>query len=846
MSPPAEVCAAAPRATAGSQSVSAWLGPPTAEIIAVLRGAPVLVCAALGWLLGDAVGYARVPAALLSALAAVGCLAFAGPDPAYRRVAIAVCAFVFSCIAAADVYRPVFSPEDVARAPMHVPVQIEGVLTADPELGDGRVRFWVAVDRLEAGGGWRAAEGQIVLSVREMEREWRSGDRLRAEVSLRRPRNFGNPGEFDIEAYWARRNIYVTAYADDDAEFNQVGHVDNLFADWLSRWRRGVGALFRSTLSEPQAGVLSALIVGTDGALPRELRQAFTRAGVSHVLSISGLHLALVAAAGYALIRWLLARSRRLLLGTNVPKLAVGLSVIPVLLYAGIAGSNVATTRSVLMILVFMGATVVDRQRHMVISLAVAAIGILLYAPGAALDISFQLSFVSVLGLVLAMERFWPWWTAWEERHLVRLRGWRARLWRPIAAYIAVAVGALAATTPLTAWHFNQVSFAAPLANAVVVPLLGSGAVILGLLAASAYAFSAPLAQLFVLCAGPCVQLGVWFVRLFAGFPYAAVRVATPTLLELALLYGGWLSVLTLRGHRRAIAAGALVSLLAADGTWWYAARYHHSDLRVSFLSVGQGDCAVAELPGGTVMVIDGGGLGGDGFDVGERVVAPFLWSRKIAHVDYLVLSHHDWDHYGGLAFLAAQFSPHEFWWNGSAARSERFAHLQQTLTENAVQRITAGSGTQRNIGAVAVRVLSPVHNPNEIKANNASVVLRLAFAGRSVLFPGDIEAAAERDLVANADGNLRSPILKVPHHGSHTSSTARFLDAVAPQLAVISDGFQNRFGFPHRDVLARYASRGSMVARTDLDGAVQVQIQADGRIAAQTYREEPSLRAFK
>src|SRR5262249_26064256 len=151
--------------------------------------------------------------------------------------------------------------------------------------------------------------------------------------------------------------------------------------------------------------VLSALIIGTDTALPRDLRAAFSRAGVSHVLSISGLHVALVATAGYALFRWLLARSQWLLLAASVPKLAVRASIVPVLLYAGIAGSNVATLRSVVMILVFLLAALADRQRHVLVSLAVAALLIVLLSPGATLDISFQLSFIAVLGLVYASER---------------------------------------------------------------------------------------------------------------------------------------------------------------------------------------------------------------------------------------------------------------------------------------------------------------------------------------------------------------------------------------------------------------------------------------------------------
>lgn len=808
----------------------------------------MLVSAALGLVLGDltAGDHEILPAALLAAGAGAASLLLFLADPLWRRIAIAVLAFALGRTNADRVYRPDFPPAHVAAAPMHLPLRLDGVLLADPEVSGDHVRLWLAAERIDDGSDTRAAEGQVLLTVRHLQHDWYVGDRIRVPVSLRRPRNFGNPGEFDGEGYWARRGIYVTAFADDDDAFERIGHVDGRMTEWLERWRRGVGALFRRTLPEPQAGVLSALIIGTDAALPHDLRVAFSRAGVSHVLSISGLHVALVAGAGYALFRWLLARSRRLLLTANVPKLAAALSAVPVLLYAGIAGSNVATVRSVVMVLVFVAAALVDRQRHLLVSLAFAAIVVVLSGPGAARDISFQLSFVAVLGLLYGMERFWPWWKHWEERRLLRLRGWRARLWRPLAVYMMVSVSALAATTPLTALHFNQVCLAAPLANAVVVPLLGSAAVALGLLAAMAYAVSQPLAQLFTMIAGPCVWLGVWLVELFARWPWAAVRVVTPTVLELAIVYAALWMLVRMSGRARIVGIAGLTVVALGDGAWWYADRYYRAAMQITFLSVGQGDSAVVELPGSEVMVIDGGGLGSPTFDVGERVIAPFLWSRKIAHVDYLVLSHPQWDHYGGFAFLAEQFSPREFWSNGTGATSVRFAQLQQALRAGDAHSVAMCRGMQSRLGVVDAVVLAPPPVLDGLDVNDQSLVLSLAYGPTRVLFSGDIEAPAEADMVAASDGALASAILKVPHHGSHTSSSEEFLDAVAPQLAVVSAGFENRFHFPHPDVVARYTARRAALARTDLDGAVQVRIAAGGDVVVRRGRDWAGRRSWQ
>ena len=804
------------------------------------RGTPLLVSLAVGLLLGDALAghgdsWPALPLAI-GAGAATGL--FLISDVAGRRLAVAVLALIAGYLAANRIYAPSFPPDHVALAPMRTPVDIEAVVSADPESRGDRTRLWLRAEQIDDGHGWRPARGTVLLTTGQLEHTWSAGDRLRGAVALRRPRNFGNPGEFDYVAYLARQGVYVTAFADDDTEFVRLGRADSGIGDWFARWRRGVGALIRQSVAEPQASVLSALVIGTAASLPTDLRAAFNRAGVSHVLSVSGLHVGLVAAVAYALFRWLLARSRWLLLSANVPKLAATLSIVPVLLYAGIAGSNVATLRSVLMIIVFIAAVIVERERHLIVGLAVAAIIILILSPGSSLDISFQLSFVAVLGLVLAMERFWPWWRQWEEAHLLRLRRWRGRLWRWLAVSAAVSLSALADTTPLTAFHFNQVSFIAVLANALVVPLLGSLAVALGLVGALLFLVSETLAWVCMSLAGPVVQVGLWLVQFFAAWPYAAVRVVTPTMFELVVTYATLLALVQLTGRRRIALAGVLVAVGLADGAWWYADRYHRSDLRLTFLSVGQGDAAVVELRGAEVMVIDGGGFSGDAFDVGERIIAPFLWSRKIARVDYLVLSHPDRDHYGGLAFLATQFSPHQFWSNGASAETDSFAQLERRLLDGGVQQLVLHRGDVRRVGSVDVLVHSPPLQRDGLRDNDQSLVLSLRFGGTRVLFPGDIEAWGEDDLIGSADGQLASAVLKVPHHGSHTSSSPQFIDAVAPQLAVVSAGFENRFGFPHPEVLRRYGVRNCTLARTDLDGAIAIRIRSNGRIELQRFRD--------
>jgi competence protein ComEC len=487
------------------------------------------------------------------------------------------------------------------------------------------------------------------------------------------------------------------------------------------------------------------------------------------------------------------------------------------------------------MALVFLGAVVIDRRRHLLVGLATAAILLVLSSPGVTQEISFQLSFAAVAGLVIVFDRFWPWWLAWEEQRLVRLRGGRAGWWRVIAAYLAVSVAALAATLPLTAFHFNQLSLMAIAANAVVVPILGHVVVTLGLAAAALHPLAEFPAEACVWLAGLFIEAGTAAVRGFAAVPYAAVRVITPTKLELALVYSFLLACFLHSGRRRMVACSLLVAGLVADIGWWRADRFRSDELRVTFLSVGQGDCAVIELPGGLVMVVDGGGLASPTFDVGERVVAPFLWSRRIATVDILVVTHPQWDHYGGLRFVAESFAPRELWTTDAGSPSPAYARLLEAVRAQGGEHRVLTRGDRRRFGAVRVEIGSPRRDARAREINDRSLVFAVEYAGRRILLTGDIEAAAEAELISVSESLLPSEVVKVPHHGSASSSTRAFVDAVRPRLAVVSSGFDNRYGFPAPRVLGRYAAVRSRILRTDLDGAVEVRIGRDGQMRVRT-----------
>ncbi|HEY2986531.1 MAG TPA: DNA internalization-related competence protein ComEC/Rec2 [Candidatus Binatia bacterium] len=732
--------------------------------------------------------------------------------------------------------RPEFPPDHL-RSVMEEGSQIylEGVLKKEPEKLPQRSRWLVRGQRIWHLTGAQEISGDLLVTVRSSGRDWRYGDRIRFWIEPRIPGDSGNPGGFDYAAFLARSEIYATGFLVSDQGVELLSRAPPGPWSALEYLRREIRRFIDSRFaSRDNAALMKALVVGDMGEISREVRADFTTAGVNHVLSISGLHVGMLGVVVFFIVRFLGSRSETLLLRWSLLKIATFCSFIAVLFYTGLAGAAVPTVRSAIMIGVYEVAVLLDREEEIFASLAFAAFLIGLAWPGVVMDISFQLSFLAVLFIVWGSRKMQEWWPARRRRdELPQERSrWLPRL-RAATLYLAIPLLATVGTGPMIAHHFGHLSWAGFVSNPLVVPVVGFVIVPLGLVIGFFAVTAPPLAAPLIAAAEPLLSLVHRMVHFLSRLPMANLAVPLPNYWEVALLYATILSVLLFRRRLYlAVALGVCLVLIAGDGLYWRQERRARKELRITHLSVGQGDAAVIEFPGSRVLLIDAGGTASSEFDTGDFIIAPFLRSRKILNVDYLLVSYPRIDHYGGMRSIVEQFAPTEFWSGPSKGRTARYEGLEETVEQAGIKRIYLGS---REPCRAIERVKLCAVYPPEDKTGAAPVVLRLSFDQIHFLFGSDIDGKDEKILLGSG-AELSSAVVKVPRHGSLSSSTEEFVKAVRPKLAVFSSGLRNAAGLPREEVVARYAAAGAEILRTDVDGAIM--IETDGKtIRYNTYR---------
>jgi competence protein ComEC len=775
------------------------------------------------WAAGVALAASVTYAWLLPGLAAATAIGLLAVPARLRKGVMALSGVIILSASAFAIYDYMHRSTLVAYARAEAELLIEGTIDSPVKRDGDSVRFFLLADRFgrAAPSDQLSPKERIALRVKLSEEEqvegiasWAVGSRLSGRVSLGLPDPARNPHGFDYANYLRWQGVRVTAAAE-YADLTEGPAGWSLFS-WFGRIQQYEAAKLDRLFGNPlTAGYMKSLLLGVRDAVDPELEEVYSGLGLIHILAISGLHVSLVSG-GFL---WLLER-----FGV-VREKALLITILFLAGYVMLVGASPSSVRAGLMGGIGLCGRYV-KSRFAVLDLwGLALLLMLLYNPYQLWQIGFQLSFAVTLGLIClvpmfaAVPRSGPPW---------------------LRSSLAVACAAQLASFPFLVYWFHQVSPLSLPLNILVVPVLSLLVLPAGYVAlllshlhpALAFLPGKLVDVMLTLLHRWLVQLGGLIVP-FTNWPHPGVGWI---LSYTAAIVGIWF--LWKRGyHRRRdmLMYGMVICLLLL------AARQPFSgadEVKITFLDVGQGDSAVVEIGRNTVYLIDGGGTFRFAekepwrakrlpYEVGKDVVVPFLRSRGVERIDRLVLTHGDFDHIGGLAAVIPRFGIGAALVNGQPPKDQEREMLDQLRAKSVpVYSGTAGSGWQ-DTPQVRWTWLHPDGSGGG-NENNQSVVLLLTAYGKNILFTGDLEQEGEEQLMEAFD---LPPIdvLKVAHHGSKTSSSKPFLNAIRPKVAVISVGSQNRYGHPAPAVIERLKGGGTQIYRTDWHGAVTARINRDG-----------------
>ena len=678
-------------------------------------------------------------------------------------------------------------------------LEITGQVVSLPVVRGYATRFQLQAHKLidEEGHSW-PLPGKVRLSWYRSEQEIRPGQLWRLRVKLKRPYGFMNPGGFDYEAWLFQKRIRATGYVlKDDINFL----VTEPQGEYLNRLRYYLRSQLNGILDEaPNAALLLTLIIGDRSGLESEHWRVLSATGTNHLMAISGLHIGFIAFLGFWVARylWPLAGHTSSLIAT--PYVSMLSAMMCAVFYAGLAGFAIPTQRALCVLCVFLGLRFFHRQTSISYTICAALLIVLLIDPFAVLSPGFWLSFAAFIVIIYGFS------------YRINARGlW----WRWGRIQFLVAIGLL----PLLALWFQQVPILSMLANIIAVPWVSIFTVPLALLGAVLLTVSQSLGGFVLHIALKSVDSIWYFLSLLAELDFALLSLPHASSVALVLAFIGVALLLMPYGlPGRHLGFVCLLPLFFPVTD-----KLASGELSFTVLDVGQG-LAVVVHTRNHVLLYDTGAKYSKNFNAGSAVISPYLRFSGVTGLDKVVVSHGDNDHFGGFSSLVD-------------------VHPIKSISSSVPHRFEASSAVMCNStqswvwDGVNFDILHP-EPANHFHGNNASCVLQITAGRHKLLLTGDIEREAEEVLVNNYGPELSSTVLVAPHHGSRTSSSEVFLDAVMPNFVIFPVGHRNRFGFPKQDIIARYKKRGVKQLQTSGSGAIEFRFTASG-VSFSEYRHQ-------
>ncbi|HRD02559.1 MAG TPA: DNA internalization-related competence protein ComEC/Rec2 [Candidatus Saccharicenans sp.] len=742
-----------------------------------------------------------------------------------------ILAFLISGLTLQALSSKIYHDNSLKNFPTETYLDFKGLVLKSPERGLDRDRLLIATSQIEADGQTRKIKAKLQLIVPHSTTsddplELQAGDKLEFSASLNEDSSFKNFFPDFMPLYLQSQKIQARAYTKSPFLLKKLNNQNHTFSGFFSRLRRKLQKEIEADYPGEkkfspgrEGAILEALLLGEDGRLDQKTDLQFQKTGLYHLLAISGAHVGVVSGFLFFFLKSFF-RSKKLIYTILLMALAF---------YGCLVEGQPSVFRAVIMASLFFIGKIIFAEVNLLNTISLSALILLCLNPFSLNEAGFQLTFLATLGLILFYQPVY--------RCLPHLPF-------KLSELAAMSAAAVVATMPVIVSSFNRVTFASALLTIPATPLVGF-LMVAGYLYLLIGLISPPLAHLMSVLMKLPIRVFIWLTGCLEPLSSLSYRLPSPPLFVIIGFYLFLLLLLLKPKFKGQKLATWLAFLIFFTILITYPFKAGSNSLIVTVIDVGQGESQVIEFPGGHLMVIDAGGFPQSTFDPGESIVSPFLWSRGYKKIDYLVSTHLHPDHARGLPAVARNFKIKEYFYTENYKANALNQEIEQALRKKVRKtRITSGLEL-RPADNIQVEFLYPDERARAAfrPGNDLSAVIRVEWGKISFLFPGDITSQVESYLAGQQEikDKLKTTIMKVPHHGSQSSSTAAFLEAVAPGIAVASCGRHNIYGFPAKEIVSRLEEHHIKLYRTDLDGAIE--FKTDGhRLHLKTARSKAEM----
>lgn len=620
------------------------------------------------------------------------------------------------------------------------------------------------------------------------------GDLLHVTATFEKPSIARNRGAFDYSKYLYSQNIYGTLKI---KNIDDIYYKNNLGTNYIYKIQKSIENILGRCFPQDELGIILGMTIGDTSYITEETNLAFKTDGISHLLAVSGSN-----------VNYIILFSKFIfdkILGKNLSNYVV---IFFIIIFMLVSGASASVVRAAIMGIVIVLADILAKKSNVYASICISALIILIYNPLTIFDTGFILSFGGTLGIVLLYEKIK---NTLQEKLKVK-----NKILIYIVDTLSVTLSSQIILLPMMVYYFNSISLVSILVNLLVAPISGI-LTILGFLVYILGLVSIKLAQNLSYSTFALIRLIINIANIFSRFKYASILVATP---KLIWIIGYYLCIYKIfYKFKNKILDYILYSLIVVSILIEVVPANY---LSINFVDVGQGDSTYIETKNNKTILIDGGGSENSDYDVGEKVLLPYVLDRGKKKIDLIIISHFHEDHMEGLLTIMKNLKVDKIVIGHANENTTLYKEFVSITKEKNITVEKVAAGDSIKIDDVEFEVLYPNREQNnQQNENNNSLVLKLKYHDMSMLFTGDIEKEAEEKINSNVEAN----ILKVAHHGSKTSSTDVFIGKVKPQIALIGVGENNKFGHPNEEVLKRLEENSDIIFRTDICGEIIMKV---------------------